>query len=80
MWMLNKPWIVVATVVAVAATSVYYKVYNGAVDSTQKEQRLEQQQNYIDTRKRIDEETATIRSVDGARERLLARQKTRTEE
>ncbi len=70
---------ILIAVVLSTAVGFYVNWKNSIYEEVEREVTIEQQQNYIDTRKRIDEATATTRSPDAARERLLERQLRRQE-
>jgi Tfp pilus assembly protein PilN len=52
----------------------YISWKNSIYEEVEREVTLEQQENYIETRKRIDEATSTTKSPDAALERLRERQ------
>lgn len=62
--------------VGLSGASFYF--YNKGKNEAEKVIILEQQQQYINTRKRIDEATSPNRSPDAARDRLRQRQETRS--
>jgi hypothetical protein len=57
--------------------SSIYIVYQKGVKANEAEVLIQQQENYIETRRRIDEATSGNRSVSDAVDRLRARQQTR---
>ena len=55
-----------------------YYFYNKGFKAKEREVIIEQQENYIQTRRRIDEATSSNRSVSDAVDRLRARQESRS--
>jgi hypothetical protein len=61
-----------------AAGFAGYYFYNKGFNAKEREVIIQQQENYIQTRRRIDEATSTNRSVSDAISRLRARQESRS--
>jgi hypothetical protein len=73
-WIKSKAFLLsTALMVSLLGSAVYY-IYNQGQQSIYKEVTIERQENYIETRRRIDEATRTTNSLDAARQRLLERQ------
>jgi hypothetical protein len=60
------------------AGGVGYYLYNSGFKAKEREVIIQQQENYIQTRRRIDEATSGNRSVSDAVDRLRARQESRS--
>lgn len=72
--------LILFVIAAASLTSIYVNIKNSIRDLAEAEVVVEQQQEYIDTRKRIDEAVSTDKSVDAATERLRDRQRQRLQE
>jgi hypothetical protein len=62
---------------SLAGVASYY-LYNKGFKAKEQEVIIQQQETYIQTRRRIDEATSDNRSVNDALDRLRARQKSRS--
>lgn len=67
----------VILLLSLAGVASYY-LYNKGFKAKEQEVIIQQQENYIQTRRRIDEATSDNRSVNDALDRLRARQKSRS--
>jgi hypothetical protein len=67
----------VILLLSLASVASYY-LYNKGFKAKEQEVIIQQQETYIQTRRRIDEATSDNRSVNDALDRLRARQKSRS--
>jgi hypothetical protein len=75
----NKLMIGAIIFLLTAAGAASYFLYNKGFKAKEQEVIIEQQENYIETRRRIDEATSGNRSVSDAVDRLRLRQQKRNE-
>jgi hypothetical protein len=75
----NKVVLLLLVLVISLASSAAYFFYDRGKQAVRQEVTIQQQQSYIDTRKRIDEATRTTGTVDDALNRLRERQSRRND-
>jgi hypothetical protein len=74
----NKLYIIMAAFIAAGLSLYTFYVFNKGQETVEKKVIIEQQENYINTRRRIDEATRSNGDVDSAIERLRLRQQNRS--
>jgi hypothetical protein len=77
-WITNKIVIGAIIILLTSLGAGSYYLYNKGFKAKEQEVIIQQQENYIQTRRRIDEATSDNRSVSDAVDRLRARQQERS--
>ena len=78
-WITNKLTIIAVVLSLASVSGASYFLYYKGVTDTKQEVIIQQQETYIETRRRIDEATSGNRSVSDAVDRLRLRQQKRNE-